>query len=63
MGRLIRDCVFESLDNAVANGHCPQDSPSVAVAIDLAACDADLGDTDPDVLVPFVDMWKRSRSR
>jgi hypothetical protein len=62
VGVLIRDAVLEALDNAVASGHRPQDQPSVVVALDLAACDADLEDVDPDVLVPFVDMWKRSRS-
>jgi len=52
-----RDQVFESLDNAVANGYAMSQMTAEQIVLDLCTYDADLEKLEPEVLVPHVKEW------
>jgi hypothetical protein len=56
-GTELRDRVFESLDNAVANGFDVRSWTPEFLTDDLTMCDADLERCDPTAVRSAVEEW------
>lgn len=54
----LRAMVREALDNSLVNGFDPRNARDAEyLAEDLCELDADLENTDPKVIIPFVQEW------
>lgn len=56
----IRRAVFDALNNAVDNGHNMREFSVEEIVDDLASCDADLENLDPNQFRPFVIEWLKT---
>lgn len=59
----LRDCVFESLQNATDNGYAFNNMSYKDIVVDLKDLDADLQDEDPAELERHVAAWWRENHR
>lgn len=54
----LRTIVREALDNSLVNGFDPRNGQDAEfLAEDLCELDADLENTDPKTIIPFVQEW------
>lgn len=53
-----QELINELLDNAKQNGYDMLAESDEAIAIDLGTCAQEVEGLEPEVLVPFIKVWK-----
>jgi uncharacterized protein YihD (DUF1040 family) len=65
MDKYIKELVFDALSNAMCSGYGDFvfDSPTEELANDLIMYECRLESTTPDVLIPYIELWKQEHTK